>query len=136
MIRSVLSILAGYVLMAVLIMVATVVSARLMLHVSGVDEMRTMKPTVTYMIVNLGYSGVFAVLGGFAAAALAKRAPLIHALILAVIMIGMGIALMFSNTGNEEPGWYSRALLVLGPGGALLGGYLQSLRHKPSGKFD
>lgn len=128
MLRSVLSVLAGFASMTVLVMVATIVSARLMLGTRGREDMMKMKPTPAFTAVNLVYSGAFAVFGGFLTAAIAGRAPLNHALALAGLMFVMAIFSSITTRGSNQPKGYGVALMILGPAGAVLGGYLQFLR--------
>ena len=125
MLRSILSVLAGFASMAVLVMVATIVAARLMLGTRGREDMMKMKPTPAFTAVNLGYSAAFAVVGGFLTARLAGHAPMNHALALAGLMFFMGIFSFFQSAGSNQPKWYGLTLIVLGPACATLGGWLQ-----------
>jgi hypothetical protein len=131
MVRSILSVFAGFVLMAVLVMIATGLAAKMMLHAPDMRSAMKLKPTPAYLAVNLIYSGFFAMAGGFAAAILAGRAPVMHALALAALMFVLGLVSLFQNTDSQQPRWYAVTLLVLGPVCAILGGYLQSLRAHP-----
>ena len=130
MLRSVLSIVAGYLVLAVLVMLATFASAKLH-QAEGAENPFNAKPGTGFIVANLIYSGVFAVVGGFLTATIARRAPLLHAVILAVILALLGVASLSMAAGTNEPRWYGLTLIVLGPGCATLGGYLQSLRQHP-----
>jgi hypothetical protein len=129
MLRSILSVVAGFVAMAALVMAATIVSARLMLGVRGREQMMKAKPTPAYLTVNLIYSAAFAGFGGFLTATLAGFAPLAHALALAGLLLLLGIASVFKRGRSGQPEWYSFVLLGLGPVCASLGGYGQLWRH-------
>lgn len=131
MIRSILSILAGYAAMAILIMVATIVSAKLMLHAESMESMMSLKPTPAYIAVNLAYSSVFAVIGGFLTAVIARRAPLVHTGVLAAAMMVLAVVSLDQTEGTQAPRWYGITLIALGPLCALIGGYLQFLRTRP-----
>lgn len=131
MLRSVLSVIAGFAAMAVLVMAATIVSSRLMLGTRGRDEMMKAKPTLKFIAVNLVFSAAFAVFGGFLTALIAGRAPLSHAFALAGLMFFMGIFSFVQAAWSSQPKWYGLTLLVLGPAGATLGGWLQSSRPTP-----
>ena len=127
MLRSVLSVLAGFAAMAVLIMVATIVASRLMLGTRGREEMMKAKPTRAFITVNLVYSAAFAIFGGFLTACIATHAPLKHALVLAGLMFFMGIFSFFQTAGSNQPKWYGLTLVVLGPACAVLGGWLHQV---------
>ena len=129
MFRSVLSVIAGFVAVAVLVMPATIISARLLLGVRGRQQMMTMKPTPGFITVNLVFSLVFAVFGGFLTALIAGRARMQHAGALAALMFVTGILSFLQNVKmkTSEGRVYSGSLVILGPTGALLGGYIQTL---------
>lgn len=128
MLRSILSVLAGFAAMTGLVMAATIVSARLMLGIRGREEMMKVKPTPKFIAVNLVYSAAFAVLGGFLTAFVAGRAPLSHAFALAGLLLIMAIFSHFQAAKSNQPKWYGFLLMLLGPACALLGGWLQALR--------
>ena len=129
MLRSILSVLAGFAAIAALIMPATIISARLMLGTRSREDMMKMKPTPAFTAVNLAFSAVFGVLGGFLTAWIAGHAPLKHALALAGLMFVMGIFSFLQNLKmkTSEGRGYGAMLIILGPACALLGGWLQSL---------
>ena len=129
MLRSVLSVLAGFATVVVLIMPATILSARLMLGTRSREDMMKMKPTPKFIAVNLTFSAAFAVLGGFITACLATHAPMKHALALAGLMFVMGIFSFLQNLKMKtgEGRGYGLTLVILGPASALLGGWLQSV---------
>ena len=110
-------------------MPATIISARLMLGTRGREDMMKMKPTPAFTAVNLVFSAVFGVCGGFLTAWIAGHAPLKHALALAGLMFVMGIFSFLQNLKlkTSEGRGYSGTLVILGPACALLGGWLQSL---------
>ena len=86
------------------------------------------QPTPDYILVNLAYSAVFAVLGGFMAALIAGREPLKHAIILAAVCYLFFLMAMGAPTPPDMPPWpfwYKVGLLVvLGPS-VTLGGFLR-----------
>ena len=129
MLRSILSVLAGFAAIAALIMPATIISARLMLGTRSREDMMKMKPTPAFTAVNLAFSVVFGVLGGFLTAWIAGHAPLKHALALAGLMFVMGIFSFLQNLKmkTSEGRGYGATLIILGPACALFGGWLQSL---------
>jgi hypothetical protein len=128
MLRSILSVLAGFAAIAALIMPTTILSARLMLGTRSREDMMKMKPTPAFTAVNLAFSAAFGVLGGFLTAWIAGHAPLKHAGALAGLMFVMGIFTFLQNLKmkTSEGRGYSGTLVILGPACALLGGWLQS----------
>ena len=129
MLRSILSIIAGFVVMAVLVTIGTMAAVKIMLPATDMRTALTLKPTPVYLAVDLIYSAFFAAVGGFTAAVIAGRSPGAHALALAGLMLVMGLVSFFQNSGNQQPPWYGIALLFSCPLCAIAGGYLQSLRQ-------
>ena len=127
MIHSILSVLAGFALLSVLIMIATVVACRLMLGVRGRQAMMNVKPTRAFIFVNLVYSAFFGVVGGFVTATIADHARFMHAVALAGLIFAMAVFSFFGSARSPQPKGYGVALMVLGPACAVLGGYLQGL---------
>jgi len=128
MLRSILSILAGFAAMALLIMPATIISARLMLGTRSREDMMKIKPTPKFIAVNLVYSALFAGFGGWLTATLADHAKMKHAFALAGLMFAMGLFSFLQNLKlkTSEGRAYSGSLVILGPASALLGGWLQT----------
>lgn len=83
-------------------------------------------PTPAYIGVNLAYSLGAGVLGGWVAARVAGRAPLVHGVALAVAMV----AVSFLGTGQETtaPPWYDTTATAMGALGALLGSWITAVR--------
>ncbi|CAN5667990.1 hypothetical protein BH23GEM1_BH23GEM1_10760 [soil metagenome] len=119
MIRSVLAIVAGYVVAGLLTVLATMASASIV----------GPTPPRSYVWMNLLYSGVFAFVGGYVAATMAPRKPLNHALILAGIMLVAGAAYALGGPRGElparEPDWYPWLLVVVAPALVVLGGWIR-----------
>jgi hypothetical protein len=124
MARSALAVLAGFAAATVGVLVASALVVRVMFGGFGPDVI----PTPGYLGVNLGYSLLFAVCGGYVAATVARRRPVAHAAGVGVIMLILGVAsivLVGTSGMGEQPAWYPYILLVLGPAGALLGGVVK-----------
>jgi hypothetical protein len=132
MLRSVLAILAGYVVMAVIVMAGTAAAAAAFgLPLAPNAGAPVPTPGAGYLAANLLVSALGAVAGGWVAAHVARRRPLTHAAVLAALLVAAGLATL----GRPQPGqpaWYPPVLLVLGPAGALLGGLLRSARRVPT----
>jgi hypothetical protein len=116
--RSVAAVLAGFVAMAALVMVATLAVAALLPTEVG-DA-----PGALYLVVNLAYSALAAVVGGWVAARLACAGASRSVLTLALLV---GAAGVWSALGAPpqvgQPSWYPWALTLLGPAGVLGGGF-------------
>jgi len=128
-VRSVLSVMGAFFVVAVLIGLTTPVAARLML---GSTEPNT-EPTTPFLVVNLTYSVLFAVVGGYVAATVSDHSPLGHAAALSAFMMLLGLASWVINGGQPAPGqpeWYPWVMTLLVPPTAVLGGILVTRRTR------
>ncbi|HEX7937593.1 MAG TPA: hypothetical protein VF483_01305 [Gemmatimonadaceae bacterium] len=128
MLRSVLAILAGFLSMMVLVMPFTVITARVMLGTRTREDMMKTPPTPAYVNLNLLFSGLAAVLGGFVAGRVATHVPLGHAAVLATFMAVFGFVSWRVDIEKKtaEGRRFGGTLVVLGPVCALIGGWLAS----------
>ena len=132
MLRSVLAVIAGYVVLAVTVMIGTAAAAAAFgLPVLPDPAAAAPMPGTGYLALNLVVSALGAAAGGWVAAHLARRRPVAHATVLAVLLLAAGIA-MLGRPQPGQPSWYPTVLLVLGPVGALLGGLLRGTRATPT----
>lgn len=126
MLRSVVAVLAGFLVASLVVLLATLVATRLMLPPAGPGAMPA--PTPAYLAVNLAYSFLAALLGGWLAARLAARAPLGHGMAVGSIMLVLGFlvaALPSDGVQGSQPGWYMYVIPLLGWIGASAGGMLR-----------
>ena len=121
--RSFAAIAAGFLTMAVLVMVTTVALTRLTPGFVGEDTGRPRRP---YMMFNLIFSAAYALLGGWVTARLTPivQNPLTHALMLAMVVLVLG-ALSAVQLRGKQPLGYQIALIGLTPIAVLLGGLLR-----------
>ena len=77
-----LALLAGFAVMALLVMLVTAALARL--TPDWVDPAQSNSPSTSYVFVNLGYSFIAAAAGGYVTAWVAGNNPLYHVLALAI----------------------------------------------------
>lgn len=117
--RSVGSVVAGLAAATMAVVVLTWVAVGLML---GGDV--TAAPTGPYLAVNLGYSFLAAVLGGWVAARIAAHRPLLHAGIVGAVMLLL--ALGGEAPDGRTPAWYGTVIGVIGATGALTGGWVRA----------
>ena len=133
--RSALSILGAFFVVVVLVGLATAVSSNLMLGGMGPD----VEITVAYLVVNLAYSVLIAVIGGYIAATVSDHSPLGHAAGLAGFMMVLGLfSWLVVNRGDPAPGqpsWYPFVIGVLVPPVAILGGILVTRRTRTQTHF-
>jgi peptidoglycan/LPS O-acetylase OafA/YrhL len=113
--RSILSVIAGYLIMVIAIM------ALFMIWFRGPEA----TPSGGFMVFSLGYGFVCAGIGGYATAAIAKRREMAHALSLAGFSLLMGIISMFMADGRE-PLWYQLANMAVMVCAVVLGGHLRA----------
>jgi hypothetical protein len=130
MLRSVLSVIVGYVVVAIVVVVTTMLAAMALIP-GARNAMKSgthPPPTRAYLVANLACSVLAAVAGGYVTAVMAIVAPLQHAAALAVLFAVVSLAT--SRGGRPQPGqprWYPLTILVLGVAGALAGGWLRAL---------
>jgi len=118
--RSFLSLLAGYLSMAAVVGIVTAVLMKLVPEWVGA----TGNPRLGYAFVNLGYSLLAAMLGGYVTAWVANRNPLIHVLILALVVLLLAGLSAIQERGRQ-PVWYQLLLVALMPIGVFLGGLVR-----------
>jgi hypothetical protein len=126
MLHSVLAVLAGFAVMAVLVMATTMLAVRLVLH-KPLAAMQSPAPgplPAAYLGTNLAASALAALAGGYTTGAVAVNAPLAHGAALAALMVVMSVASM-RQAGTAQPRWYQLVLATVMPllalGGAALG---------------
>jgi hypothetical protein len=98
-IRSVLAVLGGFATMVILVGTATAVAVRVLLTTATPGTMP--HPTPAYLAINLAYSGLFALIGGYATGFLAGRAPFAHAVALGSLTLLMGAPSMKQYPGQQ-----------------------------------
>ena len=89
MVHSMLAVLAGFVVMALLVMMTTALAVRFVLHLP-VSSMRTPgpgMPSPAYLATNVAASGIAALVGGYTTAAIAAHDQIAHGLGLAAVMV-------------------------------------------------
>jgi hypothetical protein len=124
--RSVLAVVVGLAAMAITVIVATVLSVRLLYPEA--EPGHHPAPTAAWLAVNFAYSLAAAVLGGWLAAYLAPRAPFPHAVALAVVAIAMALPGILGGGSPGQPDWYPPVMAAVAVVGILLGGKLARRR--------
>ena len=133
-VRSVLSVVGAFFVVAVLVGVATALASRLMLGPAGPGS----EPTTAFLAVNLTYSVLFAIVGGYVAATVSDHSPLGHAAALSVSMMLLGLTSWMINGYQPAPGqpdWYPWVIALLVPPTAVLGGVLVTRRTRSQTYF-
>jgi hypothetical protein len=132
--RSFLAVLAGYLTLALAVVLLTPVAVWLFIPA----EMLKRQPpayTQAYIVANFVYSFVAASLGGWVTARLAPKAPLPHAGALAAMMMLFAVSDIVaggaSASARNQPAWYGWAIALTGVVGALLGGWVRA--HQAQG---
>jgi hypothetical protein len=119
-VHAFLALLAGFVTMAVLVIVLTALIARVAPEWAGADG----KPKPGYAFVNLGYSFLSAAAGGYVTTLVPAANPLILVLVLGIVVLAMA-ALSALQARGTQPVWYALTLLALMPLGVLAGGMVR-----------
>ena len=117
MVRSLGGIILGFFTIVVLVLVTTPVAVKLLLK----DPAG--RPTAPYLVVNLLFGLLAAAAGGWVAAHLAGRAPLVHAGVLGGIILALGLwtAAQGGAARAGQPTWYAWTLPFVGAAGAVIG---------------
>jgi len=115
-----LALLAGYATMVVLVIVLTALLTRLVPSWVGSES----RPQPAYVFVNLGYSFLAAVAGGYITAWIAAGNPLVQVLALAMVVLALA-ALSALQTRGKQPIWYALSLLAISPIGVFAGGLVR-----------
>ena len=118
MLRSILSVVLGYLTMAGLVIATVFVVFG---SAEGWEENQV--PSTGSLVLFAVLGGVYALLGGWVTARVAPRAPFVHVLALGAVILG----LWFLDAGAspmEVPTWFQVAILFSGVFGALVGGGL------------
>jgi hypothetical protein len=125
MAHSTLAVLAGFVVMAIIVMIATALAMRFVLGVP-LAAMRSAGPqmlSASYLATNVAVSALAAIVGGFTTAAIAGHDQIAHGLGLAAVMVSMSVVSM-RQTGAGQPRWYRILLATMMPAMAILGAAL------------
>ena len=133
-VRSVLSVVGAFFVVAVLVGLATALAAQLML---GSTRPGT-QPTTFFLAVNLTYSVLFAIVGGYVAATVSDHSPLGHAAALSGFMMFLGLTAWAINGGQPalgQPDWYPWVMALFVPPTAVLGGVLVTRRTRSPTRF-
>lgn len=115
-----LALLAGFVTMALLVMIVAAILNKTAPEWSGSEG----QPGPAYAFVNLGYSFLAAAAGGYVTAWASAANPLVHVLVLGIVVLAMA-ALSALQSRGMQPVWYALTLLALMPVGVLAGGLLR-----------
>jgi hypothetical protein len=121
MLKTILSVLAGYAVMAVGTMVLFGVLGRVAPDAVGRDPKAV--PGTGALLVILAAGLLCALAGGWTTARIAPRWAAALGLVALVAAMGVVSWLMPSEQGG--PAWYKAALLVVGIAGAALGAWLR-----------
>lgn len=132
MLRSILSVLAGYAVIVIVVMVVTFVSIPFF---TSVNEPQTNwgQTAVTlgsaWYAFEIVYSAIAGFAGGIVTAIVARRSPVQHVFALAGLMLAMGVAsLAFSR--SFHPASHSIIVTVGGVAACCVGGYVISHRSR------
>ena len=128
MIRSVLAVLAGYLITALLVMVSTMLAMRFVLRQPRVAAGRgPVGPRAgSYLATNLAASGLASCVGGFVTGVLAVGRPLGPGLGLAAVMVLLSLVSM-RQAQNAQPRWYQIVLVTIMPPLAVAGSLVSGM---------
>ena len=113
--RSIVSVIVGYLIFAL--------SAFALFQISGQPPHQA--TPAPFMAGSIVYGAVFALVGGYVAARLAKRRPLAHGLAVAAVL-ALGAAISLLSTRGKGAIWSQVAALVIMAPCAAIGGWLRA----------
>jgi hypothetical protein len=120
MLRTFLALLAGFLTIAALVGALTALLARIAPQWAGAE--RNLR--AAYVAVNIGYSFLAALAGGYVTAIMPSANPLILVLALAIIVLVLA-ALSALQARGKQPIWYQLTLIAITPVGVMAGGMLR-----------
>lgn len=120
MLRTFLALLAGFLTTAVLVGALTALLARFAPKWAGEQP----NPRPGYAALNIVYSFLAALAGGYVTAIMPSANPLILVLALAIIVLVLG-ALSALQSRGKQPVWYAITLVAITPAGVMAGGMLR-----------
>ena len=124
MIKSILAVIAGFGSMVAVVIVCTVLATALLL--GDVEPKPGQVVPMPYLIVNLTYGLLAALLGGYVCAWLAPRRAGIHVGVLTAVVVLMSLAtILGEGPAPGQPDWYPLVLGLIGVTGVPLGGVLR-----------
>ena len=125
-VRSVVSIAAGFFAVMVLGAAADVVMSQVSPdapYVQGNAQAETL------LFIKLAYETLFALIAGYLTARIAVRKPFTHVLVMSALVLA-GRAFIAAVTWDVVPLWFNLGVLVLIAPAALLGAKLNELRNR------
>jgi hypothetical protein len=131
MLRSVLAVFAGLVLISVIVESLEFVLVGLVNRgvTTDPDIYISVRNQPAFLAAKLVYNTAAAIVGGLVTAWLARRAPVAHGMVLAVIQTAaFGWALANPALRRSTPDWMWACLIVLTSAGILVGSLLQRRR--------
>jgi hypothetical protein len=125
MVRRVVAVIVGYLVMAVLIGITTLIHFKSL--GIGVAELQKPHPDVptSFAIINLIYSSLYAAFGGWVCAAIEKQNRLKAGMALAVLLFVLSLISAYMDRG-KQPMWYQACLVVFGPLATYLGASIRA----------
>jgi len=127
MVKRILAVVAGYLTMALLTAALTMLVARMVPEVAAAGMEST--PPAWYMLLNLAYGAVFAVVGGFVTAIVSPEPKRPQVLLLAGLLIVLSVVYLITGLGGVQPWWYLLGLVLTGGPAAYLDGMIQLCRR-------
>lgn len=132
MVRGILVVLGGYVAMAALVMLGTVLATATLVP-GGLGAMRAARtggggtmPAVgaSYLVANLVVSLLAAMVGGWIVQRYAPAPAFRWVCGLAALLLVLGVALAAKGPQGGQPAWYTYLIPIIGVAGVLAGSTL------------
>jgi hypothetical protein len=120
-IRSILAVIAGYLAMAIVVVILTMLCVAIFHLQSG-------HPTPVYLALNMAYSLAAAALGGWITARIAGRSPIAHGIALGAVILALS-ALQFLHPAPGQSFAYLIFLAIAPPLAAVAGAAFYGRSH-------
>lgn len=133
MLQSVAAVVAGFVSMAVIVMIGSMAIVAVMVP-GGLAAMRNNPagampaPTPRYYAMNIALSLLGAIVGGLVTARIAPDAVSNHLAALAALVVAMGLMSARMTSGTKQPRWYKVLMPLIGVAGVSISAVLVSVR--------
>jgi hypothetical protein len=124
--RNIAAVIVGYLAMAIPIGVTITIHAKLVFGKMPAPGQH-FDPPLSFAILTLIYSSLFAIFGGHVCASIAKGDRLKVSLILAGLVVVLSLVSAYIDRAYQ-PLWYAAALVVLSGPATALGGWIRAKR--------
>ena len=129
MLRSIISIMVGYIVVGFLTATTFAAVAYALLGGMPKQGQQPVTPSIPLQMALLAATALFAVAGGYAAALVARRAEVQHGLGLGALLLVLSASMFLP--GHTEPLWFKLVTIAMTVPMPVLGGWLRKRFRAP-----